>query len=481
MEDIFSKRAFTERIEFISSLSRGDNSAKGLQIVLQYSLIKEGEISAVIQGTTDTFKEIAKISQLSGPKLIMRSQNRDHWHTRIWSDDLLLGTVTNKPFYGSEMSYKVADLHFENFTIEKDIQIHELKERHLSFFLTGPRSLWAVYEIGEVSFTGEEKNEIKDSQIDLNEQLPFEIEVKPWYFYDKTQAPESFQLKTKVLVLHFKTIKSIEELSNEQFISEATAVVEDLTQLTSFISRQWITWYSYELQTSNILRTFVRKTRECSSVEIDHFRSVVPGFQAREFLKIAFTNIRKNRAMGINLHMPLVYFVSGVEAKYLEEQFSILFLALEKIKDMFALQEGIHTSLPNNIYKRLRSSVNEHLNKFFADYNIPSLLHTRLPWIIMKLPELNRPTLHTILLEYLFPKYKITWTDLYPQGSDFTLIKTRNQLFHSSAEIDIEHLIKELHRLQAIVERVILSMLGWSQYHNSPDEWKRNWLSSDKF
>jgi hypothetical protein len=481
MEEIFPKQSFTERFEFLGSLCQGDKSADGLHIVLQYSLIKEGEITGSVVGTTETYKELSKVSDLPGPTLRMRSQDREHWNTRIWSDNVLWGRVTNKPFYGSEMSYKVADLHFHDLTIEKDIQFNELKERHISFFLTGPKTLWGVYEWFETSFTGEEKSEVKYSQIELNEQFPFEIEVKPWYFYDKTLPPDKFRLKTKVFVLHFKTEKPIKELSNEDFISEEIAIVEDLIQLVSFLSRRWITWYSYELQTNTLSRTFVRNARECSSEEISYNRSMVPRHQARDFLKVGFTNIRKLRQIGINLHMPLVYFVSGVEAKYLEEQFSVLFLALERIKDMFAIQEGMQSSLPTNIFKHLSSSVDEVLVRHLQKPDIPPTLQSRLPWIQLKLPELNRPSLRTILLDHLFPKYNVSWQDLYPNGSDFTLIKTRDQLFHSSAETNIELLIKELHRLQAIVERVLLSMLGWSQHNNSPDEQERHWLVSKEF
>jgi hypothetical protein len=478
MEELLQKLPFVERLEFVGSLKQGDKIADGLHIVLQYSLLREGDITGTVLGTTQTFKELSKVSHLPGPTLQMASEQREHWNTRIWSNEVLWGRVTNKPFYGTEMSHKVADLTFHDLTIEKRLHLSESKERHLQFFLAGPRSLWTIYETGDISVTGEEDFEVKDAAIELNEQFPFEIEVRPWYFYDRTAPPDEFQLKTSVLVLHFKTEKSPEELSNQDFITTATSVAEDLIQLVSFLSKRWITWYSYQLQTNNLLLTFVRRARECSPKEVDIHGSVVPPVQARQFIKTAFTKLRSLRTSGVNLHMPLVYFVSGVEAKYLEEQFSILFLALERIKDLFAINERMQTSLPNSVMKCLRSAIDEAIVTILDKPEIPESIRTRVPWVQQKIPELNRPSLQTVL-DLLFEKYKVDWRDLYPFGSDFTLVKTRNQLFHTSADVDIDLLIKELHRLQALLERILLSMLGWARHTNSPSEQMRKWLVSN--
>ncbi len=469
MEEIFPKQPFVKRLEFVGSLQQGDISADGLHIVLQYPQIKDGDISGAILGTTDTFKVLSKVYNISGSTLRMHSEEIQDWDTRISSESVVRGTIRNNQFYGSEMSYKVADLRFLDLTIEVKLQQTDFNERHLSFFLSGPRTLWTVYEIGEKSFTGEEKVEAKNSLIELNEKFPFEIEVRPWYFYDETPPPESFRLKTKVLVLNFKTLSPISALSNQEFIKSATAVAEDLILLVSFLSRRWVSWYRYELHTSELLLTHVRHARKCSSHEIELDESVVPFHQAREFLKVAFTNLRRLRDTHIDLKMPLVYCVSGTEATYMEEQFSIFFLALERIKDLFAIENGLQKNLSNNDFKHLHAKLSDVIQQIVRNPTAEN--------VHRKLPELNRPSLRTVL-DTAFTKYKVTWSDLYPPGSDFTLIRTRDNLFHSSADIDYDRLFKELHRLQALVERLLLSMLGWSNFRNAPIEHERQWLSS---
>jgi len=367
------------------------------------------------------------------------------------------------------MSYKVADVDCHNLTIEHRFPRDEQKDRHLSFFLTGPAAAWRVFESHEVEFTGNETVRVDNSSISLNEVFPFEIEVRPWYFYDRTALPESFPVKTKVLVLHFKTSKSEEELSDDDFVALSTPVADDLALISSFVARRWITWYRSQLETTSGVKTFVRRVRESSRNDVDRFRMVVEPRDADEVIRKAFMNLRKLRDEGMNLYMPILYFVAGMEATYVEEQFSLQFLSLERIKDMHAIKEGIDSNVPGSKFSRLRNKLSAVIKEELQEATVVEKVRR-------KIPELNRPSLRMIL-DHMLARYNVTWQDLYPQGGDFTLIRTRDNLFHSSAEIDIDLLIKEKHRLQALLERVILSMLGWSSHRNSPPSYEKEWLA----
>jgi len=96
-----------------------------------------------------------------------------------------------------------------------------------------------------------------------------------------------------------------------------------------------------------------------------------------------------------------------------------------------------------------------------------------------KIPELNRPSLRFVL-DALFFRYNIDWTDIYPSTGDFTLIKTRDKLFHSSQEPNFDLLFKETNRLQAIIERLLLRMLGWEDLSHSPTDFMKKWLTADE-
>jgi len=472
MEEIFPKQPFTERLEFVGSITQGEKIAEGLHFVLQFTKIKEGLITGCILGTQATFREISKVSALPGPTLQMCSQERTPMDMKVTSDKVYWERVTNISSHSPEMLFKVADLDFHNITIKRPLSQDDIKERHLTFFLCGPKTMWTVFEMREQSFTGDETIEVLDTHITLDESLPFEIEIVPHYFYDQTPPPDGYQLKTKVLALHFRTTKTVAELTDEEFTTQAISITEDLTLLVSFISRRWVTWYSYEFQSNKMLLTYVRQARECPSDSIGHYRSVIPLHQAREFLKLAFTNLRKLRASSLDLEMPIVYFVSGLEAKYLEEQFTVLFLGLERIKDLFAINKAMLENLPRSEFGRLKSNLSGIIQSAIQTSEIANRVQG-------KLPELNRPSLRTVL-EALFSEYKVEWRDLYPPENGFTLIGTRDSLFHSSKETNFDLFNKELHRLQALLERTMLAMLGWSDIRNSPAEDERKWLILDK-
>ena len=475
-DDFYPKKPFYKRHEFVGTLSKGDKSATDLQIVLQYSLIKEGEIFAKVIGNTDTYQRIKSILKSPNPSLTLSTKSPELQRIVFTSEDVILGTFYDKPDYGTDMSFKVADLRLWDLTVRHRINLDEKKERHLTFFLAGPRDLWTTFESRGRSLNGEEKVEVQNSQVELNEHFPFEIETRSWYFYDTTPTDEHFDLKTNIQVLSFKTIIPRTELGDDEFINSATSIADDLTLLISLISRRWVVWFRYELQTPEEIRSFIRYTRECTSKRVKPYDSVVEFHQSRNFIRTAFTELRTLRQSGFDLKMPLVYYISGNEAKYLEEQFTTFFLSLERIEDMFCIKKELDEILNPTVFNRLKRSASEFIRQEIS--NIPSIemKEEKFGLIKQKLSELNRPAFRTVL-DRMFNNYAVQWTDLYPLGSKLTLVKTRNELFHSSREIDINNLIKEKLRLQSLLERLLLSMLGWKDFSLSPIHYEKKWLS----
>jgi hypothetical protein len=465
-----TEQSFVKHLEFAGSLSQQDRSADDLHCTIEYSLLKQTDITGTITSSPGVAKPLSPIFEFTGAHLRLKG-HIPHLETEFSSDHVIPLELRTQSEHGPNKSYQVVQVRLHDLTIKETLHTTEdTGKRHLTFFLAGPRAMWAISGINEKSFTGEEKFETWGSKIQLAESLPFDLEVSPWFFYDKTSPPDSFQLKANALTLRFKTMSSPEDLSDEQFLETGTAVAEDLILLVSFLSRRWLSWYRYELQSARLLQTYVRHTRECSDQPIEHDNSVVSERQARDFLSTAFTNLRKLRQLGINLRMPLIYSISGAEAKYVEEQFSILFLALERIKESFAIQNSLQSILSGPAFAKLRKSISDTVELATNDPIASGKM-------LLKIPELNRPALRTVL-DALFAQYNIQWRDLYPESSDFTLIKTRDQLFHSSSDVEMDALIKELHRLQALVERTILAMLGWSDFRNAPPLHERKWLTT---
>lgn len=474
MDEFFPKPMFSARHEFLGTLSKDNDSADSVHIVVQYSLIKEGAIIGKALGTKENYDKIIRFLNCPGPYLKLASEWTEPITTEISSKKILLGTTTHKPWppiYGKGIPYFVSDLSLDDLTIRECYGNGRADyiERHLTFFLAGPRRFWSIHPLRELSATGEIKCEITESKIHLNEGLPFGVEIAPWYFYEQKGPPENHELTASVLTLHLKTNATVKELSSSAFLELGRALVDDLCLLVSFLSKRWVTWYRYQLITSEGIESHIRRTRGCLEVEPDPHESSIEYARTRDFLRIAFSNLRKLRSEGINLFMPIVYFVAGNEARYVEERFTTFFLSLERIKDMFALREGVGKNLPDRAFESLAGVVSDVIEKNIESSDARERIEK-------KIPELNRPSLR-FLLDILFSRLGIEWRDIYPSGSEFTLIRTRDKLFHSSVELNLPQLVKEMYRLRTIVERILLRMLGWEDVSRSPSRNIGEWLS----
>lgn len=476
MDELIPRQPFFERHEFIGSLIQGDKSADDLQIVVQVSLLKEGEIAGQVLGNSETFNRLATVSNVNGPKLILRSKQDPENNTEFSSDQVYLGSAQRRtwgPADENKFAYVVSELKFHSFDILHRIERSDLTSRSITFFLAGPEFMWEIFSSGEQSYTGEVKVETQNTKIELDVDLPFTIQAKHWFFYDKGSPPDTFDLTSRVVALEFSTSIPEQEFSNDAFVQKAIAVAEDLILLVSFMSRAWITWYGYDLSTPTFLKKHFRDARESSSKSVGWRDTLIEPGQGRQFLKLAYNNLQKLRAEGINLFMSLVYYLSGLEAKYMEEQFTILFLALERTKDLFTRHNPEFSSiLPLSLFEPISESIKVQIREAVDSPDVRARIYG-------KMRELNRPSLHFVL-DSLFSKNEISYDDLYPEGEKFSLISTRDQLFHSSKEINHDHLFREFYRLKSLLERLLLRLLGWRHLDRSPDDYTKNWLREKK-
>jgi len=472
MEVFFPKRPFFERLEFISRLSKQGQIADKVHLVVQYPLIKQGEILGKAFGSKKTSERLLAVAAVPEPLWTLSSEKPNQGEAEVCSNRVLLGTVSQQVWttqYDEHITSMVGDLRFLDLTVNRRLAPSETHNRHLTFFLSGPRELWSVNQIREVSFTGEAKTKVINSKIELDEDFPFEIEVLPYYFHDEGPDPDKHELTANVLALHFKTAKSRKELPDDGFAELATRLARDLCVLVSLLSRSWVTWYRYQLVTNDHIKDYVREARKCTREKLGWQGTLIGPHRSRDFLRTGLSNYRKLRVKGLDLFTPILYFVSANEKDYIEEQFTTFFLSLEKIKDMFARQEGLLENVSEEDFKKLKSAVSAVIKE-----NVESSKSRNI--IKRKIRELNRPPL-LYVLESLFSRYNVDWKDVYPKGSDLTLVKTRNDLFHSSQELDMDLLVRERDRLQALVERILLRMLGWNDISRSPTHSLKQWLT----
>ena len=81
----------------------------------------------------------------------------------------------------------------------------------------------------------------------------------------------------------------------------------------------------------------------------------------------------------------------------------------------------------------------------------------------------------------LVTQERVHTTDLWPSTVSLAdglerVAKTRNAFFHEASINDHQACVKDSARLQAIVERGILKLLGWQDDNFHPDAFRTDWL-----
>lgn len=193
---------------------------------------------------------------------------------------------------------------------------------------------------------------------------------------------------------------------------------------------------------------------------------------AYDFLNVSLNNYRSLRLNNFDLYYPIIYFIGGNEAEYLEEQFSLFFFALEKIHNLYSIKKGYDKILSDSDFASLKNELLKIINESVTDQE-------KLNWIEQKLRELNRPPIKEIVLKKMFSDYGVEWKDLYPEGADLNIFKVRNELFHTAKFFDIEILDNATQRIKYIVARLIIKILGWNGRSNIPSKSIGNFLKNE--
>jgi hypothetical protein len=461
---LFPDQPFAETEEFLGNLAQGDLISHDLHFAIQFNLARNDVIKGKILGNPSAYDKVAKLFLLPGPPLQLRSESTIDFATQFRSDEVFLESIS-RPYAGLERSPEavgaVAEFHLGNLTFTTERPSADISGRKVTFLLTGPTIAWDARWVAEVSHSGERKIIYPNPKLELQNESLFEIQILPRFFYATTLSSEGHALNTHVLSVQFSTVTSTTELSDSDFLSQAKSTIDDLLLLSSLISRRWTAWYAYLLETPRLLEWHLKRTRDCSSKEPEHHETLLAPGQIRPFLTKALHRLRTLRSQHFDLFMPIVYCVAGSEAKHVEEKFTSLFLALERIKDLFARS--------NTAYNQILADPEFHsLTRNICDLvrqNVDSKGRRKL--FYEKVRELNRPSFLSVLEAFL-QKQDILWKDLYPTNATFSLIKTRDKLFHSSDIIDHQELILELYRLRALVERLLLSLLGSRDFSRAP-------------
>ena len=466
MNETDQPKPFYRRREFQGTLSQAGKNIDDLHFIIDYAENKPEKIKAAILGDTTDFRISDLMRRGGAPYAEIRSKAYEGCYEIIRSSRAIIKQAYNKGWpneYGDHMVGKICDIELQELKIDISVDNKDRDERGICFYLAGPRSFWSLHWSRALSYTGAANIKIDPLQIDIPNPIQAKIELSPSFLYSPIRLEDGKEAEATdyVLTIQIKTDLSIEDLSDSDFINRAIQIADDLTLLASFASRKHIKWFRYDCYSSKRLRHFVRYISESFVDDVyDGDLLIKPG-EAKDFIQSSIINLQNLREKIFDLFLPIINVLNGHGSPYPEQQFILYFMSLEKLKDMYAIE---HDSASNFSNKSEKNKILRSIRKLIRD-RLPDVESNK-P-IIDKVNELDRPSIWS-LVDSLLNEQSVEWKDLYPTDAVRpSFFNTRNALVHSANEIDGELLFYETYRVQTIVERLLLKLLGWKNIYRA--------------
>ena len=420
--------------------------------------IIRGHIKGEI-GRIDELRNLVQMMYRGGPAKI-RSKNTEE-DTKYEANGVFIRQASSPPpRYESRMVEDIASFDVKEFTSYHRIANRDgganRDERLISFALSGPRDffspvLWTKrhfrkkIEPGDAYFDpdllkkmekeGAEAIETRHFYRPLNIDICnlLNIRVSPKYVSDDGHG---FEISDYYPSITVKTNESPKERSDDEFQSLAIEIVNDILLVSSMVAGCWIDWFSWEFYSSDKHEYHVRSLERDYADEIRHDCGERGKF-LEGFLAKAVQALRDRRKEKFDLSIPLGNWITA-RTEPPEQKFILYFLALEKLKDMYAKNNEKETEKYK--YKN-------------GGYYLWSVL------------------------EILLNKYDVEWKNLYPSdkaGSSPAFLALRNALIHSAETICDEVLYYETERTRILLTRLIVKLLGCQE-----SDWAETFLDSE--
>ncbi len=401
VQEFLPKKPFHKRYEFLGKFSKNGESTHEFQIALQFPATRGGRISGQVLGNKDDYESLTRLFSAPSPLQVLTStddEEADPYRERITSYSAMIESTTSTYFQGRAMQ-TIRNVIGEFFL--HDVRVTQLlqsdpednPEPRLSvfFYLDGPVDAWQVYRQIEHTFTGSVNITTHNSTLDLGSDAPVEVALVPQRCREEVEDQRSREISEDVMSMSVGIETSSADSSEAELIRKAKATVDDLCLLASFLCRQRVTWFRYAYCSSGVLHEYSRSlqpTREDQKIYPGD--SSVKWEEIRTFFRDGLKGLHARRAEGMDLTIPIIYYHQGCTAEHIEQRFTLLFLALEKLKDLYLRREGATKILPDGRFRKLRRALKDVVGTHVHDAGQAGR-------IVENLPALNRPPLRRVL------------------------------------------------------------------------------------
>jgi len=322
------------------------------------------------------------------------------------------------------------------------------------FWITPSRILGPDY-ISTHSYTGDLSIEtVRSFDFQVSPDLQFKFANHHKRFKEPNGDHVSFHELVANFELQGKTIEGPE-------LNSALNDLDDLLLIASIASRTrcvCLGWDAYDFQT--MVTKYLRgRTIPRNGEARGDNNNLIGVIDFPEFMSTSFTRLQEYPEPQA-LRRTLNFIVPSLRSTT-DANFVMLYSALEMIVLHFRRQKSLEFILGPGEFKRLRKQIKETIDNsgtVTTDLNRDEIKG--------KLSELNRLSFASAFQAFC-DFHELDLSDLWPvthSSSNISLSQIRNRLVHGEhfENIDYDRLVIAREHLQWIVERMILSILGWS-------------------
>ena len=456
---IFEKKPFYKQYYFVGSLET--KKGKKLSKLNIYIEFKEGEPSKITGSIIgDPNNAFGELESMMGEYCILRSDSS----RQISSEKVLIRSISRN--MSNLNCQAIANLSLQEVKITSNF---ECDKPNLRIFYEGMES-FRTHESSTYRLDGtiNVRKNIRKKYFQEFKTANIEFENNHFYLH-QNNVLRSFFAKT-VLFLFKADI-----YQKKNIVNECMEFFNDILLIASFLENNENQLFAYELFNGKERVLYYKSSKpKQKTTDIDDF--LITRAFTEKFIEDTLPRFIELRKRGIDLKIPFNYLITGSIAPNVHIAYVNYFTALEKIKDMYAKSKKPpidfvcdgerQQELTEEILPILESKLGKIYNKNSFEAKLKVVYRNSISKIVKK----------------IIKEYCVDLKDLFPKGKVNlqTIIDIRAELIHSSSEVDVESLILNEIRLKAIVQRIIIKMLGWNETNQVPNHFLRAILKENK-
>lgn len=330
--------------------------------------------------------------------------------------------------------------------------------RTVTYFLETNRNIWPCSWIITRSFSGQRTIDLFDDEIDLELEVPVKVYSRPHYIYSEKIGARDRRMSADWEAFTLVVQDHGSNYSDADFFHFADQVFKRLSTIIGFLSRSEIYYYRKQIET-NQKKSIFQNDSPMAKVKINNIREIqISRANITDFILKSFKILSESDVFSLKIYTPMMLYIAAHKEGFIEDNFILMFSSLESLVDIFSEEDTQMRNLEKKEIKKIRKLIEEGMKEISKD---------KMELVLEKIPELSRPSFKK-RLEKILAERSINIDDVGGMEGISIMCKTRNHIIHKGATPPIRATTREFYRLQTILDRIFLVLLGWDKNDNTP-------------